>query len=84
MCLLVDINGDALHASLGLPPALSVITAKVGKLQITVSQTHNSLIIWNYIVVATFLLLKVTFGLCLSKPSVHLNRVRKDLFSVCD
>ena len=83
MCLLVDINGDALHASLGLPPALSVITAKVGKLQITVSQTHNSLIIWNYIVVATFSLLKVTFGLWLSN-SVDLNRVRKDLISVCD
>jgi hypothetical protein len=32
-----DINGDALHASLGLPPALTVDTARVGKLQITVN-----------------------------------------------
>lgn len=31
-----DINGDALHASLGLPPALAVDTARVGKLEITV------------------------------------------------
>ena len=31
-----DINGDALHASLGLPPALAVDTARVGELQITV------------------------------------------------
>jgi len=32
----LDINGDSLHASLGLPPALAVDTARVGKLQITV------------------------------------------------
>ncbi|KAL3850820.1 hypothetical protein ACJIZ3_012702 [Penstemon smallii] len=30
----LEINGDALHASLGLPPALNVTTAKVGKLEI--------------------------------------------------
>lgn len=35
--ILIDINGDALHASLGLPPALNVTTAKVGKLEIIVS-----------------------------------------------
>lgn len=35
--LLVDINGDALHASMGLPPALNVTTARVGKLEIMVS-----------------------------------------------
>ncbi|KAL4563240.1 hypothetical protein LXL04_027280 [Taraxacum kok-saghyz] len=29
-----DISGDALHASLGLPPAISVTMAKVGKLEI--------------------------------------------------
>ncbi|WVZ00750.1 hypothetical protein V8G54_026819, partial [Vigna mungo] len=28
--------GDALHSSVGLPPALNVATAKVGKLEITV------------------------------------------------
>lgn len=33
----VDLNGDALHASVGLPPALNVTTAKVGKLEIIVS-----------------------------------------------
>ena len=32
----LDINGDALHSSVGLPPALNVTTAKVGKLEITV------------------------------------------------
>ncbi|KAL0909547.1 hypothetical protein M5K25_020425 [Dendrobium thyrsiflorum] len=31
----LDINGDALHASLGLPLALNVSTARVGKLEIT-------------------------------------------------
>ncbi|XP_020694269.1 uncharacterized protein LOC110108097 isoform X1 [Dendrobium catenatum] len=31
----LDINGDALHASLGLPLALNVTTARVGKLEIT-------------------------------------------------
>ncbi|XP_042060156.1 uncharacterized protein LOC121804614 isoform X1 [Salvia splendens] len=30
----LDINGDALHASMGLPPALNVTSAKVGKLEI--------------------------------------------------
>ncbi|KAF8391482.1 hypothetical protein HHK36_023787 [Tetracentron sinense] len=30
----LDINGDALHASVGLPPALNVAKAKVGKLEI--------------------------------------------------
>ncbi|KAJ0045613.1 hypothetical protein Pint_04262 [Pistacia integerrima] len=30
----LDINGDALHASMGLPPALNVAVAKVGKLEI--------------------------------------------------
>lgn len=34
--LLSDIDGDALHSSVGLPPALNVATAKVGKLEITV------------------------------------------------
>ena len=32
----VDIDGDALHSSLGLPPAIHVTTAKVGKLEIVV------------------------------------------------
>lgn len=32
----VEINGEALHASAGLPPALHVTKAKVGKLEITV------------------------------------------------
>lgn len=32
----LDINGDALHSSVGLPPALNVAKAKVGRLQITV------------------------------------------------
>lgn len=32
------IDGDALHSSIGLPPALSVTTAKVGKLEIMVSK----------------------------------------------
>lgn len=33
----LDIDGDALHASVGFPPALNVTTAKVGKLEIIVS-----------------------------------------------
>lgn len=33
----IDINGDALHASMGLPPALNVAVAKVRKLEIIVS-----------------------------------------------
>ncbi|XP_015692239.1 uncharacterized protein LOC102699586 isoform X2 [Oryza brachyantha] len=37
----LDINGDALHASLGLPPALAVETARVGKLQITLPSVSN-------------------------------------------
>jgi hypothetical protein len=35
----LDINGEAIHASMGLPPALSVTTAKVGKLEILVCVT---------------------------------------------
>eukprot|EP00258_Populus_trichocarpa_P021465 XP_024437484.1 uncharacterized protein LOC112323433 [Populus trichocarpa] len=30
----LEINGDALHASMGLPPALNVTKAKVGKFEI--------------------------------------------------
>ncbi|CAH2080631.1 unnamed protein product [Thlaspi arvense] len=37
----LDINGDALHASLGLPPALNVTTAKVGKLEIVLPSVSN-------------------------------------------
>ncbi|KAA8526938.1 hypothetical protein F0562_008833 [Nyssa sinensis] len=37
----LDINGDALHASLGLPPALNVSAAKVGKLVITLPSVSN-------------------------------------------
>ncbi|XP_010267791.1 PREDICTED: uncharacterized protein LOC104604912 isoform X2 [Nelumbo nucifera] len=37
----LDINGDALHASLGLPPALNVMTAKVGKLEIKLPSVSN-------------------------------------------
>ncbi|KAI3466210.1 hypothetical protein Pfo_022873 [Paulownia fortunei] len=37
----LDINGDALHASLGLPPALNVTTAKVGKLEIILPSVSN-------------------------------------------
>lgn len=33
----LEINGDALHASMGLPPALNVTKAKVGKFEIIVS-----------------------------------------------
>lgn len=33
---MIDINGEALHASAGLPPPLTVTTAKVGKLEIKV------------------------------------------------
>ncbi|KAK8966517.1 hypothetical protein KSP40_PGU008134 [Platanthera guangdongensis] len=32
----LDINGDALHASIGLPLSLNVSTARVGKLEITI------------------------------------------------
>lgn len=48
-CLL-DINGDALHASLGLPPALHVTTARVGKLEIIVSHfflSHTVLLLFS-------------------------------------
>lgn len=31
-----DIDGDALHSSVGFPPALNVTKAKVGKLEIMV------------------------------------------------
>jgi hypothetical protein len=34
--LISDIDGDALHSSVGLPAALNVASAKVGKLEITV------------------------------------------------
>ncbi|KAL6543199.1 hypothetical protein OROHE_010719 [Orobanche hederae] len=37
----LDINGDALHASVGLPPALNVTTAKVGKLEIILPSVSN-------------------------------------------
>ncbi|GAA0141357.1 hypothetical protein LIER_02516 [Lithospermum erythrorhizon] len=37
----LDINGDALHASIGLPPAISVTTAKVGKLEIVLPSVSN-------------------------------------------
>uniref|UniRef100_A0A1D1ZAH3 UHRF1-binding protein 1-like n=1 Tax=Anthurium amnicola TaxID=1678845 RepID=A0A1D1ZAH3_9ARAE len=37
----LDINGDALHASMGLPPALNVTKAKVGKLEITLPSVSN-------------------------------------------
>ncbi|KAG5546384.1 hypothetical protein RHGRI_018535 [Rhododendron griersonianum] len=37
----LDINGDALHASIGLPPALNVATAKVGKLEIMLPSVSN-------------------------------------------
>ncbi|CAN8258631.1 unnamed protein product [Cochlearia groenlandica] len=37
----LDINGEAIHASMGLPPALSVTTAKVGKLEIMLPYVSN-------------------------------------------
>lgn len=37
----LDINGDALHSSVGLPPALNVTTAKVGKLEIRLPSVSN-------------------------------------------
>lgn len=37
----LDINGDALHASAGLPPALNVTQAKVGKLEIKLPSVSN-------------------------------------------
>ncbi|KAJ4976805.1 hypothetical protein NE237_001911 [Protea cynaroides] len=37
----LDINGDALHASFGLPLALNVTTAKVGKLEIKIPSVSN-------------------------------------------
>ncbi|CAI9784176.1 unnamed protein product [Fraxinus pennsylvanica] len=37
----LDLNGDALHASLGLPPALNVTTAKVGKFEIILPSVSN-------------------------------------------
>ncbi|XWS24882.1 hypothetical protein CRYUN_Cryun27aG0023200 [Craigia yunnanensis] len=36
-----NINGDALHDSMGLPPALNVTTAKVGKLEIILPYVSN-------------------------------------------
>ncbi|POO00472.1 UHRF1-binding protein 1-like [Trema orientale] len=37
----LDINGDALHSSVGFPPALNVTTAKVGKLEIVLPSVSN-------------------------------------------
>ncbi|KAG6689537.1 hypothetical protein I3842_11G180600 [Carya illinoinensis] len=37
----LDINGDALHSSVGFPPALNVTTAKVGKLEIMLPSVSN-------------------------------------------
>ncbi|KAL5548246.1 hypothetical protein UlMin_003477 [Ulmus minor] len=37
----LDIDGDALHSSVGLPPALCVTTAKVGKLEIVLPSVSN-------------------------------------------
>ncbi|KAJ1393166.1 Vacuolar protein sorting-associated protein 13, N-terminal domain [Sesbania bispinosa] len=37
----LDIDGDALHSSVGLPPALNVATAKVGKLEITLPSVSS-------------------------------------------
>ncbi|XP_017605641.1 uncharacterized protein LOC108452371 isoform X2 [Gossypium arboreum] len=37
----LDINGDALHASMGLPLALTVTTAKIGKLEIILPKVKN-------------------------------------------
>ncbi|XP_054812762.1 uncharacterized protein LOC129313560 [Prosopis cineraria] len=37
----LDLNGDALHSSVGLPPALNVVTAKVGKLEIMLPSVSN-------------------------------------------
>lgn len=37
----LDINGDALHSSVGLPPALNVTTAKVDKLTIILPSVSN-------------------------------------------
>ncbi|XP_061341796.1 uncharacterized protein LOC133288116 isoform X1 [Gastrolobium bilobum] len=37
----LDIDGDALHSSVGLPPALNVATARVGKLEITLPSVSN-------------------------------------------
>lgn len=34
-----DMDGDALHSSMGLPPALHVTTARVGKLEIVVGDS---------------------------------------------
>ncbi|TXG67377.1 hypothetical protein EZV62_008652 [Acer yangbiense] len=37
----LDLNGEALHASMGLPEALNVTTAKVGKLEIVLPSVSN-------------------------------------------
>lgn len=39
MTFFADMDGDALHSSMGLPPALHVTTAKVGKLEIVVGDS---------------------------------------------
>ncbi|KAF4394591.1 hypothetical protein F8388_020416 [Cannabis sativa] len=38
----LDINGDALHSSVGFPPALNVTTAKVGKLEIVLPSSVSN------------------------------------------
>lgn len=45
LCVIADINGEAIHASMGLPPALSVTTAKVGKLEIMVCSVLLTLLL---------------------------------------
>lgn len=45
VCVIADINGEAIHASMGLPPALSVTTAKVGKLEIMVCSVLLTLLL---------------------------------------
>ncbi|KAK3199472.1 hypothetical protein Dsin_022887 [Dipteronia sinensis] len=39
----LDLNGEALHASMGLPEALSVTTAKVGKLEIVLPSAVSNI-----------------------------------------
>ncbi|KAK6934387.1 Vacuolar protein sorting-associated protein 13-like, N-terminal domain [Dillenia turbinata] len=45
----LDINGDALHSIMGLPPALNITAAKVGKLEIMLPSVSN--VQWEPIVV---------------------------------
>lgn len=51
-----DINGDALHSSVGLPPALNVTTAKVGKLEIIVRHSFM-LLIFFFLIINLFTLI---------------------------